>query len=79
VITQEYRNNRAAFPHAELLKHQGAWVAFSADGCRILACGETVEQLEKQLAAEGGNSQNAVLEWLPGAEDDSLLGAGEWM
>jgi hypothetical protein len=79
VITEEYRNNRAQFPHAELVKYQGAWVAFSADGRRILARGETVEKLEKQLAAEGENSQNVVLEWVPGAEDDSLLGAGEWM
>lgn len=79
MITQEYRNNRAQFPHAELVKYQGAWVAFSADGRRILARGETVEQLEQQIAAVGENSQNVVLEWLPGTEDDSLLGAGEWM
>lgn len=78
MITREYRTNRAQFPHAELVKHQGTWVAFSADGRRILACGETVEQLEQQIAAKGENSQNAVLEWLPGAEDDSQLGAGEW-
>ncbi len=78
MITQEYRNNRAQFPHAELVKYQGAWVAFSADGRRILASGETVEQLEQHIAAQGEDSQNTVLEWLPGAEDDSLLGAGEW-
>ena len=79
MITQEYRNNRAQFPHAELVKYQGAWVAFSADGRRILARGETVEQLEQEIAAKGENCQNFVLEWLPGAEDDSLLGAGVWL
>jgi hypothetical protein len=79
VITQEYRTNRARFPHAELVPYLGSWVAFSGDGRRILARGETVEQLELQIAADGGNSQNVVMEWLPGAEEDSALGAGEWM
>ena len=79
MITQEYRDNRAHFPQAELVKYQGAWVAFSADGRRVLARGETVEHLEQQMAAEGENSQNAVLEWLPGAEDDCILSAGESM
>jgi hypothetical protein len=79
VISQEYRNNRAQYTHAELAKYQATWVAFSADGRRILAHGETVAQLEQQLAANGQDSQNVVLEWLPGTEDDSLLGAGEWM
>jgi hypothetical protein len=77
VISQEYRNNRAQFPRAELAKYRGSWVAFSADGRSILARGETVEQLEQQIVTESVNSQNAVLEWLPGAEEDSMLGSGE--
>jgi hypothetical protein len=79
MITQEYRNNRALFPLAELAKYQGAWIAFSADGRHIVARGETVEQLEEEIAAQGENGQNVVLEWVPGSDDDSLLGAGEWM
>ncbi len=79
MVTQEYRNNRAQFPHAELAKYCGAWVAFSADGRFIIARAETVEQLEQQIAADGKNGQNAVLEWLPGSEEDSSLGSGEWM
>jgi len=76
VITKEYRDNRARFPRAEILKHQGSWAAFSADGCRIVASGTSVEQLETKLA-ENGNGQNVVLEWLPGPEDDSYLGSGD--
>lgn len=76
MITQEYRDNRARFPHAELAKYQGSWVAFSSDGRRIVARGETVEQLEQQIAAEGGDGQDVVLEWLPGADEDSVPGAG---
>ena len=79
MITLEYRNNRARLPRAELAKYQGTWVAFSADGRRIVANGETVEQVEQKLATQGENGQNVVLEWLPGHEDDSLLGAGEWL
>jgi hypothetical protein len=75
VVTQEYRNNRARFPHAELAKYRGSWVAFSADGRRIVARGETVEQLEREIAARGENGQDVVLEWVPGAEDDSLQGS----
>jgi hypothetical protein len=79
VISQEYRNNRARFPHTELAKYRGAWVAFSADGCRIVACGETVEKLEENLAALGEDPQRVVLEWVAGPEEDSLLGGGEWL
>jgi hypothetical protein len=77
VITQEYRRNRARFPRPQLVKYQGTWVAFSADGCRIVASAETVEQLEEQLAAVGEDAQLVVLEWVAGPEDDSLLGGGE--
>jgi hypothetical protein len=79
VITQEYRTNRARFPQSALVKYQGSWVAFSANGCRIVASGETVEQVEERLAAAGEDAQAVVLEWVAGAEDDSLLGGGELM
>lgn len=79
MITQEYRNNRARFPHAELAKYFGSWVAFSSDGRRILARGETIELLEQQIAADGGDGQNVVMEWLSGDEEDSVVGAGESM
>lgn len=79
VITQEYRINRAQFPQAELLKHQGTWVAFSADGRQIVARGATVEQVEQQIASIRENDNNVVLEWLSGSEEDNILEAGEWM
>jgi hypothetical protein len=77
MVTKEYRANRARFPRAELAKYQGAWVAFSADGCHIVACGETVQQLEKQILAVGEDPQRVVREWVAGPEDNSLLGGGE--
>jgi hypothetical protein len=77
VITQEYRANRARFPQPALLKYQGNWVAFSADGCRIVASGGTVEQVEERLAVAGEDAQTVVLEWVAGPEDDSQLGGGD--
>ena len=74
VITQQYRTNRDRFSEADLLQYRGRWVAFSADGCRIVASGETVEHLEEQLASAGENPQHVVLEWLAGSEDESLIG-----
>jgi hypothetical protein len=77
VITSTFRFNRARFPREELARYRGQWVAFSADGCRILASGETVERLEENLAALGEDPQQAVLEGIPGPEDDPQLGGEE--
>ena len=77
MITQEYRRNRARFPRSEILRYQGCWVAFSGDGLDIVASGESVERVEEQLIATGQDPQRIVLEYLPGPEEDSLLGAGE--
>jgi hypothetical protein len=77
LVTKEYRTNRAQFPQAELTRYQGNWVAFSVDGCRILASGDTLERLESQIAAAGEDPLRLVLEWIAGSEDDSLLGGGE--
>lgn len=77
MITQESRTNRARFPRTELAKFQGAWVAFSADGCRIVASGPTIEQLEEQVVASGEDPQRVVREWFAGPEDDCLLGGGD--
>jgi hypothetical protein len=78
MISQEYRTNRPRFPRDELSRYAASWVAFSADGCRIVARGETVEQLEEQMARAGENPQRAVLEWIPGPDEDSQLGGGQW-
>jgi hypothetical protein len=77
MVTREYRTNRARFPQGELVQFRGRWVAFSADGCRIVASGETIEQLEDQIVAAGEDPQRVVLEWVAGPEDDCLLGGGE--
>jgi Family of unknown function (DUF5678) len=76
MITNDFRKNRAGFPRDELAKHQGQWVAFSADGRRIVAHAETIGMVEDQLAAMGIDGQTVVFEGVPGPDDDCYLGAG---
>jgi hypothetical protein len=76
---QQYRNNRASFPPAELARYRGQWVAFSADGRRVLAGAEALESLEDQLAALGHDPQQVVLEHIPGPDDDTYLGGAEFV
>lgn len=48
-----YEENRSKFPLDELAKYGGKHVAFSPDGTRIVASGETEEELEAALEAAG--------------------------
>jgi hypothetical protein len=45
--------NRPHFPKDELQRYAGLHVAWSPDGLRILASGETMEAVEQQLIAAG--------------------------
>jgi hypothetical protein len=49
----EYEKNRSNFPLEELAKYGGKFIAFSLDGARIVASGDTEEELEKNLIAAG--------------------------
>ncbi len=75
---QQYRTNRAVFPLIELARYRGQWVAFSLDGRRLLAGAENLGRLEEQLATQGEDPQQVVLEHIPGPEDDTSLGAAEF-
>jgi hypothetical protein len=58
----EFQKNRPHFPNEELLKYNGNWVAFSADGKRIVACGKTLDDLVESVKAIGGDMQNVGME-----------------
>lgn len=77
MFTQEFWENRALFPCDELAKYRGQWVAFSADGRRIVAGAETLEELEERLDAAGEDAQRLMFEGIPGPEDDTFFGAEE--
>ncbi len=48
-----YDENRSKFPLEELAKYAGKHVAFSPDGTRIVASGDTEEELDSVLEAAG--------------------------
>ncbi len=70
-----FRENRSQFPSEQLRQHAGQWVAFSIDGCRILAAAQEYAEVERQLAERGHDPQEAVFEHV--FADDIYLGGAE--
>ena len=56
----EYAENRPRFPLEELAKYAGLYVAFTPDGKRIVASGETEEEVDKKLLAAGIHPSQVV-------------------
>jgi len=75
VNPQEYRENRSRFPLGELAKYHGQWVAFSLDGCRIIAGSPDLAELDNLVMAAGVDPEQVGLEWIE-LEDIALGGAG---
>ncbi len=48
-----YEENRCKFPLEELAKHWGKHVAFSPDGTRIVASGDSLDEVIEKLQAAG--------------------------
>jgi glucose/arabinose dehydrogenase len=48
-----YAENRHKFPQEELAKHWGKHVAFSPDGTRIVASGDSLDEVLDKLQAAG--------------------------
>src|SRR5260370_1583745 len=61
--TRQLRENRAAFPAAELAKYRGQWVAFSMDGRRIVASAADFVELDARVLALGEDPQRLPLEY----------------
>ena len=70
--TQEYRENRARFPAADLAKYRGQWVAFSLDGRKIIASNEDLNKIDSLVAAAGEDPEQVALERID--PDDFCLG-----
>jgi hypothetical protein len=60
--TLVYRENRARFPLEELRKCDGKWVAFTADGQRIVASGSSIAKLLCRLQAVKHGLHEVVIE-----------------
>jgi hypothetical protein len=72
--TKIYRQNRARIPIEELSKHSGRWVAFSADGQRIVASGDNLRTLADETRAAGEDMQDVVVEHIEMESGDLFLG-----
>jgi glucose/arabinose dehydrogenase len=60
----QYEANRSKFPPDELAKYWGKQVAFSPDGRRIVASGDTLEQLDAALEAAGIHFSQVVTSYI---------------
>jgi hypothetical protein len=55
-----YHQNRRNFPLEELARYPGRYVAFSPDGTRILASGDSEEEMEEELERQGIHPSQVV-------------------
>jgi hypothetical protein len=70
--TQQFFKNRAKFPPEELEKYVGQYIAWSADGTRILASDEEPLRLMETLDRLGVDPGETVISYVP-EEDGSLI------
>ncbi len=76
-MMKTYRQNRARFPASDLKPYDGQWVAFSADGRRIVASGESIRQVSERIGAAHEDIQDVVLERIEFETNDIQLGGVE--
>lgn len=67
--------DRNRFSMAELLPYNGLWVAFSADGSRIVASAKELAELDRLVQGAGEDPQTVGFELIQ--FDDTVLGGGE--
>lgn len=78
-MTKTYRQNRAKFSKEALDQYDGAWVAFSADGQRIVASGASIQELADQIRAANEDVQDVVMERIEKETEEIHLGAAEML
>ncbi len=71
VTRSKQTDSRASFPATELEKYRGKWVAFSADGSRIVASRDTELEADAHAQSLGMKPADYVLEAIPAV--DTLL------
>ena len=72
---QQFIRNRQNFPPGELAKYAGHYIAWSPDGKSILASGDDEVQLDRLLAAQGHDTSEILIAFVPPL-DEVLLGGG---
>ena len=75
--TATFEQNRTGFPLDELRKYDGQWVAFSADGQRIVASGQTIAHLVEQVRLAHEDLGTVMIEHVELESSEINLGAAE--
>ena len=68
------RKNREQHSLEELAQYGDQWVAWSADGCRVVTHHEDPLRTTEMVEATGPSMEDVVMEWIPpGGEVETLL------
>jgi hypothetical protein len=70
---REHVTNRAKFRIDELAKYTSQWIAWSADGSRIVASATNPEFLDDLIRAVGEDPEDCLIEGIPAA--DAVIGS----
>jgi hypothetical protein len=70
---QQYLKNRRQFPHDELERYAGQYVAWSPDGTRVLVSDQDPGKVVDAVRALGYDPAETVIEAIP-SPDEVLLG-----
>jgi hypothetical protein len=63
-IDPDFQKNRDGFPIEELWKHIGKHIAWSWDGTRIVAVGDTLEEVDRQVDKLGVDRSKVVHDYV---------------
>ena len=66
--------NRASFPLEELAKYAGEWVAWEADGTRVITHGADFSAAHQAVVDLGENPETVSFEFIPPL-DAGIIGA----
>jgi hypothetical protein len=73
IDSKRYNENRNRFSLEQLEPYAGQYVAFNAEGTRILAHGEDHPAVEAMLRASGIDPETVVFSRIPGVDEDTWL------
>jgi hypothetical protein len=65
---EHFNENSTRYPPEDLLKYANQYVAWAADGTRILTSGATWQEVEDRLAAMGIAGDQVVFQYVPDLE-----------
>jgi hypothetical protein len=68
-----FQENWRKIPSEQLLPYAGQYVAFSADGTRVVAWGPDYDAVEAQLNSLGLDGSEVVWDRIPGLDEDTWL------